>query len=97
MSPFGSRAAQTPILYFFLQHPPRTVRPPTIYINEIKDFATLLLTFAGDHGDLMRILKREIPLKTLQLWTGVPHTDEHWHLSQTLINVAENYTNTLGQ
>ena len=58
---------------------------------------TMYFECIGQHRDIVRALSREIPLTSLQIWTGVHHQDEDWNLRATLRYIADTYSYTLGK
>ena len=58
---------------------------------------SLFLTGLGSHGDFRNLLVPGMPLRSLQVWTGLHRTQEGpWHLPHTFTFLADCFTHQLG-
>ena len=50
----------------------------------------------GSYDEIVRVARREIPLRSLDIFTGVQHADDVWRLSDTLKYIGDNFGMHLG-
>ena len=51
----------------------------------------------GAHADITRIACSELPLKVVQIWTGMNLQDEYWSLGSTIRYLGNTFSRTLGE
>jgi len=55
----------------------------------------MFLQGIGDFAESSVILAKNMPLTSLQIWSGVPAPDQRWRFDQTVLNLGHNYADCL--